>query len=129
MTPDEIITALDLKPHPEGGFYRETFRDYAGPDGRACSTAIYYLLRAGEVSRWHRIDAAEIWLSSLEAGGPVPLTQAPVAYEALAIEEIEKRHIVRTLEHTDWNKTQAAGILGIERSTLDRKIKAYDLKR
>ena len=49
MTADEIIAALDLQPHPEGGFYRETFRDYAGPDGRARSTAIYYLLRAGEV--------------------------------------------------------------------------------
>jgi Nif-specific regulatory protein len=75
------------------------------------------------------LDGSDIWLSSLEAGGPVPLAPATVAYEALAIEEIEKRHIVRTLEHTDWNKTQAAGILGIERSTLDRKIKAYDLKR
>ena len=61
MTADDIIAALDLKPHPEGGCYRETFRDYAGPDGRARSTAIYYLLRAGEVSRWHRIGAAEIW--------------------------------------------------------------------
>jgi predicted cupin superfamily sugar epimerase len=61
MTPDEIIAALDLKPHPEGGFYRETFRDFPGPDGRARSTAIYYLLQAGEVSRWHRIDVAEVW--------------------------------------------------------------------
>ena len=61
MTADEIIAALDLQPHPEGGFYRETFRDFAGPDGRARSTAIYYLLRAGEVSRWHHIDAAEVW--------------------------------------------------------------------
>ena len=61
MTADEIIAALDLKPHPEGGFYRETFRDFSGPDGRARSTAIYYLLRAGEVSRWHRIDVAEVW--------------------------------------------------------------------
>ena len=61
MTAEEIIAALTLQPHPEGGFYRETFRDYVGPDGRARSTAIYYLLRAGEVSRWHRIDAAEVW--------------------------------------------------------------------
>jgi len=61
MTADEIIAALDLQPHPEGGFYRETFRDYPGPDGRAHSTAIYYLLKAGEVSRWHRIDVAEVW--------------------------------------------------------------------
>ena len=61
MTAEDIINWLDLKPHPEGGFYRETFRDCAGPSGRAHSTAIYYLLRAGEVSRRHRIDAAEIW--------------------------------------------------------------------
>jgi predicted cupin superfamily sugar epimerase len=61
MTAEEIIEALSLQPHPEGGLYRETFRDYAGPDGRARSTAIYYLLRAGEVARWHRIDAAEVW--------------------------------------------------------------------
>jgi predicted cupin superfamily sugar epimerase len=61
MTAEEIITSLGLQPHPEGGYYRETFRDYAGPDGRARSTAIYYLLRAGEEARWHRIDAAEVW--------------------------------------------------------------------
>ena len=56
---DRLIAALDLKPHPEGGHFRETFRD-AGP-GRAYSTAIYFLLKAGEVSRWHRVDAAEVW--------------------------------------------------------------------
>ncbi len=61
MTADEIIAALDLKAHPAGGFYRETFRDFPGADGRARSTAAYYLLRAGEELRWHRIDAAEIW--------------------------------------------------------------------
>ena len=48
-------------PHPEGGHYRETFRDAAGVEGRAHSTAIYFLLRAGEQSRWHRVDAAEVW--------------------------------------------------------------------
>jgi len=61
VTADEIIAALDLKPHPAGGFYRETFRDFAGPDGRARSSAIYYLLRAGEVLGWHRNASAEIW--------------------------------------------------------------------
>lgn len=53
-----LIALLGLKPHPEGGHYREMFRD-AGE--RAHSTAIYFLLRAGEASRWHRVDAAEIW--------------------------------------------------------------------
>jgi len=62
---DRLIALLDLKPHPEGGYFRETFRDAApdaeGHDGRAPSTAIYFLLKAGEVSRWHRVDAAEVW--------------------------------------------------------------------
>jgi uncharacterized protein len=56
---DRLIELLELKPHPEGGYFRETFRD-AG-EGRARSTAIYFLLKGGEVSRWHRIDAAEVW--------------------------------------------------------------------
>jgi uncharacterized protein len=58
---DALIARLDLKPHPEGGHFRETFRDVSGPAGRAYSTAIYFLLKAGEISRWHRIDAAEAW--------------------------------------------------------------------
>ncbi|HUS95645.1 MAG TPA: cupin domain-containing protein [Hyphomicrobiaceae bacterium] len=63
MTADEIIHFLDLKPHPEGGYFRETFRDPAiDHAGRSAGTAIYFLLRAGEVSRWHRVDASEIWL-------------------------------------------------------------------
>jgi Nif-specific regulatory protein len=75
------------------------------------------------------IDAADIWLSSLESGGPLPLTAVALAYQPLSLEEIEKQHILNTLQHTDWNKSQAASILNIERSTLDRKIKAYELKR
>jgi predicted cupin superfamily sugar epimerase len=59
--PDSVIRRLKLAPHPEGGHFRETFRDTGSVAGRAHSTAIYYLLRAGERSRWHRIDAAEIW--------------------------------------------------------------------
>ena len=53
----------------------------------------------------------------------------PPAYQPLPLEEIEKQHILRTLVHTDWNKSQSAAILNIERSTLDRKIKGYGLKR
>jgi uncharacterized protein len=62
LTAAEIIARLDLKPHPEGGHYRETFRDSHNGDGRrAASTAIYFLLARGERSRWHRVDAAEVW--------------------------------------------------------------------
>lgn len=58
----DIIARLDLKPHPEGGHYRETFRDSrVDASGRARSTAIYFLLARGERSHWHRIDAVEIW--------------------------------------------------------------------
>jgi Nif-specific regulatory protein len=75
------------------------------------------------------IDAQDIWLSSLEASGPVPLADEAPAYQPVSLEEVEKLHITRTLDHTDWNKSQAATILNIERSTLDRKIKLYELKR
>lgn len=61
MTADEVIARLDLKPHPEGGHFRETFRDNGEANVRGASTAIYYLLRAGERSHWHRVDTAEIW--------------------------------------------------------------------
>jgi Nif-specific regulatory protein len=75
------------------------------------------------------IDAPDVWLSSLEAGGPLPLVPQERTYQPLSLEEVEKQHILETLKHTDWNKSQAATILQIERSTLDRKIKAYELKR
>ncbi len=74
------------------------------------------------------IDAPDIWLSGLDVG-PAIVTSAEPAYEPISLEEVEKRHILRTLRHTDWNKSQAAAILGIERSTLDRKIRAYGLAK
>jgi uncharacterized protein len=73
MTADDIIRLLELAPHPEGGHFRETFRDSAAPGaGRAVSTAIYFLLRRGERSRWHRVDAAEVW--HWYAGSPLLLS-------------------------------------------------------
>ena len=58
----DIIASLDLKPHAEGGYYRETFRDSSVDTvGRSRSTAIYFLLARGERSHWHRIDAVEVW--------------------------------------------------------------------
>ena len=61
MNADEIIARYGLVPHPEGGHYRETYRAQPEGGGRGAVTSIYYLLRAGEVSHWHRIDAVEIW--------------------------------------------------------------------
>ena len=69
---EEIIRLLDLRPHPEGGHYRETFRDAAETDGRPASTAIYFLLAANEFSHWHRIDAVEVW--HWYAGAPLSLS-------------------------------------------------------
>lgn len=68
----EIVASLGLEPHPEGGHFRETFRDPVEHDGRSASTAIYYLLKAGEVSHWHRVDAVETW--HFYAGAPLELS-------------------------------------------------------
>ena len=76
MSAAEIIRLLDLKPHPEGGHYRQTFRDpRTVHDGtRAASTAIYFLLARGERSHWHKVDAAEGW--HYHAGAPLELAIA-----------------------------------------------------
>ena len=71
LAAEQAIALLGLAPHPEGGCFRESFRDAGPPGMRAASTAIYYLLRAGEISRWHRIDAAEVW--HWYAGAPLKL--------------------------------------------------------
>jgi predicted cupin superfamily sugar epimerase len=68
---DAIIAALALAPHPEGGWYRETFRDAPASGGRGALSQIYYLLRAGERSHWHRFDAFEVW--HFYAGEPLAL--------------------------------------------------------
>lgn len=71
----EIMRLLDLKPHPEGGHFRETFRDPRMVDGgRAASTAAYYLLARGERSHWHKVDAVEVW--HYHAGAPLKLEVA-----------------------------------------------------
>jgi uncharacterized protein len=70
MTADEIIARLSLVPHPEGGHYRQTWIDTTA-SARPSGTCIYFLLRAGERSHWHRVDAAEIW--HFHAGAPLIL--------------------------------------------------------
>jgi|SRR5580693_2709261 predicted cupin superfamily sugar epimerase len=72
----EVRERLDLRPHPEGGSFREVYRETASGGGRGALSSILYLLAAGEVSAWHRIrDAAEIWL--FHAGAPLELSLAP----------------------------------------------------
>lgn len=68
---DEIIARLNLAPHPEGGYYRETWRAPTRNGKRATATAIYFLLKEGKASHWHKVDAAEIWF--YHAGAPLEL--------------------------------------------------------
>ncbi len=82
-TADELIAALDLAPHPEGGHYVESWRAATTAAARAPGTAIYFLLRAGEHSHWHRIDSTEIW--HFYTGAPLALTTCP---EGEAVEEL-----------------------------------------
>ncbi|RZJ43029.1 MAG: cupin domain-containing protein [Brevundimonas sp.] len=77
LTAPEVIRVLELKPHPEGGHYRETFRDPREVDGRSVGTAIYYLLTVGERSHWHHVDAAELW--HFYDGAPLELEIADAA--------------------------------------------------
>ena len=79
----EVVRLLALAPHPEGGHFRETFRDPQRRDGRAASTAIYFLLARGERSHWHRTDAAEVW--NWYAGAPLRLD---IALETKARERV-----------------------------------------
>lgn len=70
---EEIIKLLGLAPHPEGGFFRQTFQDSAtDANGRAASTLIYFLLPQGQISAWHRVDAVETW--HFYAGAPLKLS-------------------------------------------------------
>jgi predicted cupin superfamily sugar epimerase len=72
-----VIAALALQPHPEGGHYRETWRDAPADGRRGAGTAILFLLAAGESSHWHRVDAAELWI--WQAGAPLALAVAEAA--------------------------------------------------
>jgi predicted cupin superfamily sugar epimerase len=108
---DDIIRALGLAPHPEGGHYRETFRDPRIVDGRSASTAIYFLLREGESSHWHRIDATEIW--HWYAGAPLELRlsgdRGPIATHHLGpnIRSSEKPQIV--VPARAWQSAKSLG--------------------
>lgn len=84
LTAHQIIKRLALQPHPEGGHYRETWRDIPADGSRGAGTAIYYLLAVGEFSAWHRVtDATEIW--HYYAGAPLALTVSPNGHDAHAV--------------------------------------------
>lgn len=89
MNAAEIVERLELTPHPEGGHYRESWRDVPDGGGRGAGTAILFLLAAGERSNWHRVDATEIW--HFHAGAPLDLELAasdagPIRSERLGVD-------------------------------------------
>lgn len=106
MTATEVIAQLDLAPHPEGGWYRETFRDTAGPEGRGASTAIYFLLEAGQESRWHRVDAAEVW--HFHAGAPLLLTIGAVEHR-LGVDLLAGERPQAVVPSGVWQKARSLG--------------------
>ncbi|MEI9997088.1 MAG: cupin domain-containing protein [Rhizomicrobium sp.] len=112
MDADELIRILKMRRHPEGGHYREAFRDNRpGGRGRAHSTAIYFLLKKGEVSRWHRIDSSEVW--HFYRGSPLELAIAPLRGPAVRhvlgnrIEKGERPQIV--VPPRGWQTARSLG--------------------
>ena len=106
----EIIARLELEPHPEGGWYRQTWRARAVPEGRAAGTAIHFLLEAGQRSHWHRIDAAELWL--FHAGAPLRLRTAaadagPVATVTLGPEVLAGHRPQHLVQPGEWQAAEA----------------------
>lgn len=111
MKPDDIIEALNLAPHPEGGHFRETFRHAAEDGGRGAGTAIYFLLRKGERSHYHRVDAAEVW--HFYCGDPLELSTSRARGEVMKRilgPSIEKGELPQLI--VDPGQWQAARTLG-----------------
>jgi predicted cupin superfamily sugar epimerase len=105
-----IIAALGLLPHPEGGWYRETWRAGAVDGGRSAVTAIHFLLESGQESRWHRVDADEIWC--WHAGSPLALGVAPagggaVIWQALGGNVLAGDMVQAVVPAGDWQAARA----------------------
>lgn len=107
-----LIGQLGLSAHPEGGWYRETWRGEPGADGRATGTAIIFLLRAGEASHWHTVDAAELWL--WQAGDPVELRLAatdasPARSVILGADMAEGQQLQGVVAPGEWQAARPFG--------------------
>lgn len=112
-----LIEQLGLAAHPEGGWYRETWRGAPGADGRATGTAIIFLLKAGEASHWHTVDAAELWL--WQAGDPVELRLAasdagPVRSVILGADVSAGQQLQGLVAPHEWQAARPALALGGE---------------
>lgn len=109
MTADQIIQHLNLAPHPEGGHYRQTW--IAKNAGRPTGTCIYFLLKEGETSHWHRVDATEIWL--YHAGAPLVLslaeTDAGPAKEHLLTPDLNKGAPQLIVPENHWQAARTTG--------------------
>ncbi len=108
-----IIDLLGLSPHPEGGHYAETWRAAAAPGERPTGTAIHFLLRAGEHSAWHRVDAAETW--HFYAGAPLELSiapadgAAPATLHRLGIDLVAGERPQIVVPTGDWQRARSLG--------------------
>ena len=108
--PRRLIEALGLEPHPEGGWYRETWRAEAPEGGRAAATAILFLLEEGGRSHWHKVDAAELWL--FHAGSALTLRTAvgddgPVRTERLGGDVLAGEQPQRLIAPGEWQSAEA----------------------
>ena len=112
MSTAQLITYLDLAPHPEGGWYCETWKVDGADGSRPMATGIYYLLAKGERSHWHRIDASELWV--FHAGAPLRLstaeTQAGPAEDTLLGSELASAHLPQfEVKPGHWQSAQSTG--------------------
>ena len=109
MSPQDIIARLNLDPHPEGGWYRQTW--IAENPGRPSGTCIYFLLPAGEVSHWHRVDATEIWL--YHSGAPLILsiseTGARPATDHLLTPDLSQGAPQLIVPENHWQSARSTG--------------------
>ena len=108
-TAAEIIAALSLEPHPEGGWYRETWRAEAIGVERSAGTAINFLLERGQGSHWHRVDATELWI--FQAGAPLTLRTAmdsgPVAEVTLGPDPTAGHVLQRVVRPHEWQAAES----------------------
>lgn len=112
FTAAEIIETLGMQPHPEGGYYAETFRDPAcDASGRAASTAIYFLLPEGVLSRWHKVDAVEVW--HWYGGAPLELlisdAEGPVELVTLGSDLAAGQRPQAVVPRHAWQQAQSLG--------------------
>ena len=110
MDARSLIASLDLQPHPEGGWYRETWRAPAAAGERAAATTILFLLEAGQRSHWHKVDATEIWL--FHAGSPLRLDRAagdagPVRSAWLGADVATGKQPQLRVEPGEWQAAEA----------------------